>query len=151
MKKLFFLLFILNTFFLVAQEMPLYLEKLPNNIKYTFLNKTNVFEDATTEIHEFYYNSSNYFLKLSTDGLPDVVIMINNSYEGFELYKKLPDASWIRIIEARSNGKEFGIYTINDKNLSTNIMNLPKDGDNKVEAMLIAYKAYWVLFYNENK
>ena len=131
--------------------MPLYLEKLPYNIKYNYLSKGNVFDDATTEIYEFYYNDSNYFLKLSTDGLPDVVIMINNSYGGFELYKKLSDASWVRIIEARSNGAEFGIYIINDQNLSTNIMNFPKDGDKKLEAMLIAYKAYWVYLYHDNK
>ena len=150
MKKLFFLLFIPNSLFSIAQEMPLYLEKLPYNIKYNFLSKGNVFDDAT-EIYEFYYNDSNYFLKLSTDGLPDVVIMINNSYGGFELYKKLSDASWVRIIEARSNGEEFGIYIVNDQNLSTNIMNFPKDGDKKLEAMLIAYKAYWVYLYHDNK
>ena len=136
------LLFCLNMS-LFAQEMPLKLGKLPDDIKYKLEGSTDkVFETKKTDLYSFSIGEKNGgFIKVSTSGYADVILILSKSHEGGDLYRKLDDESYIRIVECRKKGDEFDIYLVDEKNIPTKLKSI-KIGTS-MDALMAGYGLYW--------
>lgn len=125
-NKILLFLLIINSVYTFSQEMPLYMNKLPSNVNYKFLKSIDTFKEKSTDLYEFNLGENTYFIKITTSDLPDCILLIDNSYNGGEIYKKQSDNKWLRIIECRENGNEYGIYLINNQNESSKFFSMQK-------------------------
>lgn len=128
---------------LSAQEMPLKLGKLPDNIEYEFKGSTTkVFENKKTDFYSFTIGEKNGgFIKITTSGLADVIMILSKSNEGGDLYRKLDDGTYKRIVECRKNGHEFDIYLVDENNISTKFTTAKKEAS--MDALMTGYSLYW--------
>ena len=126
-----------------AQEMPLKLGKLPDNLKYELMGSTNkVFETKKTDFYSFSIGEKNgAFIKVSTSGYDDVIMILSKSHEGGDLYRKLNDESYVRIVECLKKENEFEIYMIDEKNNTTKVTTTKSE--NSLDALMTGYGLYW--------
>lgn len=128
---------------LFAQEMPLKLGKLPDTIQYELMGSTTkVFDTKKTEFYSFSIGEKNGgFIKISTSGYDDVIMILSKSHEGGDLYRKLDDESYIRIVECLKKDSEFEIYLIDEKNIPIKVSTTKSDAS--VDALMAGYGLYW--------
>ena len=128
---------------LFAQIMPLKLGKLPDNIKYEFMGSTTkVFETKKTDFYNFSIGEKNGgFIKILTSGFDDVIMILSKSHEGGDLYRKLNDESYIRIVECLKKDNEFEIYLVDEKNIPTKVTTTKSEAS--LEALMNGYGLYW--------
>jgi hypothetical protein len=128
---------------LFAQEMPLKLGKLPDNIKYEFMGSTTkVFETKKTDFYSFSIGEKNGgFIKISTSGFDDVIMILSKSHEGGDLYRKLNDESYIRIVECLKKDNEFEIFLVDEKNIPTKVTTTKSE--TSLDALMTGYGLYW--------
>lgn len=126
-----------------AQQMPLKLGKLPANIKYEPMGSTNkVFETKETNFYSFSIGEKNgAFIKVSTSGYDDVIMILSKSHGGGDLYRKLNDDSYVRIVECLKKENEFEIYMIDEKNNPTKVTTTKSE--NSLDALMTGYGLYW--------
>ncbi|WP_298393561.1 hypothetical protein [Flavobacterium sp.] len=126
-----------------AQEMPLKLGKLPDNIKYELKGSTNkVFETKKTEFYSFSIGKKNGgFIKISTNGIDDVIMILSKSQEGGDLYRKLKDESYVRIIHCLKKDNEFEIFLIDEKNIPIKLTTTKSE--TSLDALMVGYGLYW--------
>ncbi len=126
-----------------AQEMPLKLGKLPDNLKYELMGSTNkVFETKKTDFYSFSIGEKNgAFIKVSTSGYDDVIMILSKSHEGGDLYRKLNDGSYVRIVECLKKENEFEIYMIDEKNNPIKVTTTKSE--NSLDALMTGYGLYW--------
>jgi len=128
---------------LLAQQMPLKLGKLPDNVIYEFMDSTNkVFETKRTDFYSFSIGEKNgAFIKVSTNGFDDVIMILSKSHEGGDLYRKLNDESYLRIVECLEKDNLFEIYMIDEKNNPTKVTTIKSK--NSLDALMTGYGLYW--------
>lgn len=138
-----FLMFIGLNVCLFAQEMPLKLGKLPEDIKYELMGTTTkVFKTKKTDFYSFSIGDKNgAFIKISTKGFDDVILILSKSHEGGDLYRKLSDESYIRIVECLKKDDEFELFLVDEKNTSTKV-STTKSGTS-LDALMTGYGLYW--------
>lgn len=123
--------------------MPSKLDKLPKGTKFTFLRKISMFEGAETVLYSVFMSQTKNFFKITTDELPDVMVIPANSYGGGELYRKLDDGTYLRIIELRMNGNQYGIYYVDSENISSKFFDTEVTESGLLNAVFLAYRLYW--------
>ena len=148
-------LFIFCDIFLNAQEMPYKMGPLPVSTQFIYAGKIEVFENSETVIYNVNVNKNSALMSIATEGLPTVLLVPKNPYGGGELYRKLEDGDYVRIIECRKNGGTIDIYKIDEDNTSSKIFSVKADED-VAGALMVGYRLYWSnlheqLFSNEAK
>lgn len=135
------LLLFLSTNLLCAQDNPIIL-KVPNNLTYTFITNLETYKNTTTELYLGEIDGKETsIIKVTTDKIPDCIFFMKNHYGGGDIYKKLKDGEYIRIVECRKNGDSFGIYLVNNQNESNKFFSV--SSINAMQALLNGYVIYW--------
>lgn len=131
-----------------SQEMPFNLGELPSNVTFKLAGTKQIFEKEKTDLYSFKVDQNSYFIKIVTSGFPDVVMVLTNSYGGGELYKKLEDNTYRRIVESRKEDNHFfGLYSIDENNKAKKLVSV--ENDNNVEALMFGYRLCWTSFKPE--
>lgn len=141
-SKLLTLIALLSSIRFSGQEMPYQMGPLPEGTKFEYSGKVDLFEKSETILYNAIINESSSVISISTEGLPNVILIPKNSYGGGELYRKLKDGNYVRIIECRKNGDKLGLYKIDTDNISTKVMDIDTT-DDIAGALIIGYRLYW--------
>jgi hypothetical protein len=154
-KTILLIVILINSIGFSAQEMPYKMAPLPVGTKFEFAGKIEMFENSETIIYNVNVNEKSHLISISTEGLPNVILIPKNAYGGGELYRKLENEDYVRIIECRKNGDTIDIYKINADNTSTKIFGVHA-GDDVAGALMVGYRLYWSnlhdkLFNKEDK
>lgn len=122
------------------------MDSLPTTVSYKFISNVKLFENSETDLYEFSVGDDTYFIKITTDNLPDVVMVLTNAYNGGELYRELDDNSYQRVVECRKNGNDYGIYLVDEFNNSEKLLSVTEEDATVIDALLIGYRFYWSNF-----
>lgn len=150
MKKTIYIAFLLIYNILSAQfsagKSAQFYEPLPNNIKLEFSASQKLFGDKNsieTDLYWFEINSFP-FMMIKTDNIPDCILIADNSFGGGDLYKKLDDDRYQRIVEVRDHKDFFAIYFVDNNNESKKLMEVSKtEAKSSIIPLLYGYSFYW--------
>jgi len=124
-----------------GQIMPYQMGPLPIGTKIDNPQKLDLFDNSESILYRVVVNENSNLIMISTDGLSDVILIPKNSFGGGEIYRKLEDGNYVRIIECRKVNNGADIYKVDENNISTKIFGV--DGADPVNALMIGYRLYW--------
>lgn len=127
-----------------AEKMPLYFEPIPTNVDFKFIKSDYILgEEIESELYSFTISDFPFIL-IKTDGIDDCLIINHNNYGGGEIYKKLDDDRYQRIVEIRKQAEKYSLYYVDDENNSKKILSVNfEPSQSNMYSILAAYALYW--------
>ncbi len=127
-----------------AGKMPQYFEPLPLNTKFEYIKTIEGFDKKNeTEIYKFEIEGMVYAY-LKTNGYPDCLIVLTNSFEGGELYKKIENNSFQHIVECRKLKDSYSGYLVDEDNESTKLVTMNESEGNMIDVLITCYAYYFI-------
>ena len=145
-KNVFFLVLLfplLNYSQISAGKSPQFYDPLPIDLKLEY-SKTLYLINENTETDTYWFEINEFpFMMIKTSGIPDCTLIAQNSFGGGDIYKKLKDNRYQRIIEVRDHKDFFAIYSVDDNNETKKILEVSKNDNSIIISLLQGYGLYW--------
>lgn len=139
-------IFLLYSSILFSQQNPLYLDNLPRETTFKFIGETDlhVSKDYKSEFYLAKISEGSTIFYIITQGLADCAI-IANQFEGYDIYEKLKEEGFQRIVHIRKVGDKFKVHYVNGENENEKLVftSSTVDDEEGANVMKIAYTFYW--------